>query len=202
MEFHIIFSPILIIRIRILVHRHPPILVGLSHSPLFQYKQLQVSTCEKKLFAQSKVNNIGTRCNLLWHMHIIRNLFLLQLLNSNYKSIFQKCSLACSFALENLSTHMQTHILDASHFPFFSDFCNSITEFLERERERDPRPSVSLGRATQRDKFQDLKRMVHSTMLCWYSPSVIKEHKLLFQAIQCQKKQHQCIALPFLGCLC
>jgi hypothetical protein len=59
----------------------------------------------------------------------------MQLLNSNYKSIFHKCSLACSFALENLSTHMQYHILDPSHFPFFSDFCNSITEFRERERE-------------------------------------------------------------------
>jgi hypothetical protein len=57
--------------------------------------------------------------------------------DSNYKSIFHKYSLACSFALENLSTHMQTHILDPSHFPFFSDFCNSITEFRERERERE-----------------------------------------------------------------
>jgi len=187
MEFHVIFSSILIIIIRILVHRHPSILIGLSNSPLFQYKQLQVSTCEKKTIC-SKVNYVGTRCDLLWHMHIIRNLFLMQLLNSNYKSIFHKCSLACSFALENLSTHF----LDPNHFPFFSDFCNSITEFWERERERerDPRPSVSLDRATQRDKFQDLKRMVHSTMLCCYSPSVIKEHKLLFQANQCQKKQH------------
>jgi len=125
----------------------------------------------------------------------------MQLVNSNYKSIFHKCSLACSFALENLSIHMQTHILDPNHFPFFSDFCNSITEFRERERERerDPRPSVSLDRATQRDKFQDLKRMVHSTMLCCYSPSVIKEHKLLFQAIQCQKKQHLVYCSPVPG---
>jgi hypothetical protein len=44
--------------------------------------------------------------------------------------------------------------------------------------------------------------MVHSTMLCYYSPSVIKEHKLVLKTIQCQKKQHYCIALPFLGCLC
>lgn len=130
MEFHVIFSPI----IRILVHHHPSILKGLSNSPLFQYFKFQ--HVKKKLFTQSKVTYVGTRCDLLWHMHITRNLFLMQLLNSNYKSIFHKCSLACSFALENLSTHMQTHILHPGHFPFFSDFCNSITEFWERERER------------------------------------------------------------------
>jgi hypothetical protein len=33
-----------------------------------------------------------------------------------------------------------------------------------------------LDRATQRDTFQDLKRIAHSTMLCCCSPSVIKEH--------------------------
>jgi hypothetical protein len=108
MEFHKIFSPILIIIFTILVHHHPSILIDLSNSPLFQYKKLQVSTCDKKnQFAQSNVNCVGTRWDLLWHTHIIRNMFLMQSLQSNYESIFHKCSLACFSALENLSTHMK-----------------------------------------------------------------------------------------------
>jgi hypothetical protein len=79
-------------------------------------------------------------------------------MNSNYKYIFHKCSLACSFALEKLSTHMQTHILDPSHFPSLIPV-TALLSFArererERERERDPRHSVSLDRTTQRDKFK------------------------------------------------
>jgi len=60
MEFHVIFSRILIIIIRILVHWHPSILLGLSNSPLFQYKQLQDSTCEKNIFHKNREISILT----------------------------------------------------------------------------------------------------------------------------------------------
>jgi len=58
-------------------------------------------------------------------------------MNSNYKYIFHKCSLACSFALEKLSTHMQTHILDPSHFPSLIPVTALLSFARERERERE-----------------------------------------------------------------
>ncbi len=94
---------------------------------------------KEKPLAQSKVN-YDTRCNLLWHAPVIRNLFLMKLLKStcNCKSIFHKCSIACSFALENLSIWSHPH---ANQHPWPQAF-SFLLWFLQqhywvlRERER------------------------------------------------------------------
>ncbi len=78
---------------------------------------------------------------------------------------------------------MQTHILDPSHFPSLIPVTALLSFARERERERERERSKTqcqFGQNNSKRQIQDLKRMVHSTMLCCYSPGVIKEHILLF----------------------